>query len=154
MTFGSDRGAAGTVIGSLATGNRLRLKEPAATKGCFDGAWWPRSRDPVGEFSALVSSISAELGRVERIGFNPAAWDLAPTRLAHGPDLVRLAGFFGLQQHTVVVIGPRIHHLTLLVIPPEADPAAAERALVATSAQNSTDSAQLILSDSGVIGPA
>lgn len=154
MKFESDRGAAGTVIGSLAAGNRLRLKDPGATKGCFDGAWWPRSRDPVAEFSALVSSIAAGLGRVERIGFNPAAWDLAPARLAHGPDLVRLAGFFGLQQHTVVVIGPRIHHLTLLVIPPEADPAAAERALAATSAQDSTDSAQLILSDSGVTGPA
>ncbi|WP_370542099.1 DUF5994 family protein [Amycolatopsis sp. FDAARGOS 1241] len=65
---------------------------------------------------------------------------------------MRLAGFFGLQQHTVVAIGPRIHHLTLLVIPPEADPVAAERALIATSAPDSTDSAQLILSRSGVTG--
>ncbi|MEV4605019.1 DUF5994 family protein [Amycolatopsis sp. NPDC049253] len=153
MKFESDRGAAGTVIGSLETGNRLRLKEPGAAKGCFDGAWWPRSRDPVREFSALVAAVAARRGRVDRIGFNPAAWDLAPARLAHGPDLVRLAGFFGLQQHTVVVVGPYLHHLTLLVIPPDADPAAAERALIATSAPDSTGSAEFILSDTGVLGP-
>ncbi|QRP47917.1 hypothetical protein I6J71_08460 [Amycolatopsis sp. FDAARGOS 1241] len=90
---------------------------------------------------------------MDRIGFNPAAWDLAPDRLAHGPDLVRLAGFSGLQQHTIVVIGPRIHHLTLLMIPPEADPLAAERALSVTSAADTTDSAQLILGSSGITGP-
>ncbi|MEU4674596.1 DUF5994 family protein [Amycolatopsis sp. NPDC023774] len=83
------------MIGSLATGHRLQLKEPGATIGCFDGAWWPRSRDAVREFGALVASTTAGFGRVERIGFNPAAWDFAPARLAHGPDLVRLAGSSG-----------------------------------------------------------
>ncbi|MEV0072043.1 MULTISPECIES: DUF5994 family protein [unclassified Amycolatopsis] len=154
MKFVPGNGASATVINSFAIGHRLQLKEPGATKGCFDGAWWPRSRDPVTEFSALVASLTAEFGSVDRIGFNPAAWDLAPDRLAHGPDLVRLASFSGLQQHTIVVIGPRIHHLTLLVIPPEADPVAAERALSVTSAPDTTDSAQLILTASGVTGPA
>ncbi|WP_275291748.1 DUF5994 family protein [Amycolatopsis sp. La24] len=145
--------AAGPVIDSLVTGNRLRLKEPGAVKGCFDGSWWPRSREPVAEFSALVAALADRSGRVDRIGFNPAAWDLAPARLAHGPNLVRLAGFFGLQQHTVVVIGPRIHHLTLLAIPPDASPEAAERALSAASADDSTDAALEILRDSGVLLP-
>ncbi|SFQ79193.1 DUF5994 family protein [Amycolatopsis rubida] len=142
---------AGPVLESLAPGNRLRLKEPSAAKGCFDGAWWPRSREPVAEFSALVAALADRSGRVDRIGFNPAAWDLAPARLAHGPNLVRLAGFFGLQRHTVVVIGPRIRHLTLLVIPPEAPPGPAERALSAASAADSTDAALEILRDSGVL---
>ena len=145
--------AAGPVIESAATGNRLRLKEPDAAKGCFDGAWWPRSREPVAEFSALVAALADRSGRVDRIGFNPAAWDLAPARLAHGPDLVRLAGFFGLQPHTVVVIGPRLHHMTLLVIPPDTPPAAAERALSAASAADSTGAALEILRDSGVLSP-
>ncbi|WP_409465287.1 DUF5994 family protein [Amycolatopsis sp. GA6-003] len=143
--------AAGPVIESLATGNRLRLKEPGAAKGCFDGAWWPRSREPVTEFSALVAALADRSGRVDRIGFNPTAWDLAPARLAHGPNLVRLAGFFGLQQHTVVVVGPRLHHLTLLAIPPEASPDAAERALSAASAADSTDAALEILLGSGIL---
>ncbi|MFB9926720.1 DUF5994 family protein [Amycolatopsis halotolerans] len=142
---------AGPVIESLVLGNRLRLKEPNATKGCFDGAWWPRSREPVAEFSALVAALADRSGRVDRIGFNPAAWDLAPLRLAHGPNLVRLAGFFGLQEHTVVVIGPRIRHVTLLVIPPDAPPDAAERALSAASAGDSTGAALEILRDTGVL---
>ncbi|GAA3525576.1 DUF5994 family protein [Amycolatopsis ultiminotia] len=146
--------AAGTVIDSLAVGRRLRFKEPHAAKGCFDAAWWPRSREPVTEFSALVAALTERFGRVDRIGFNPTAWDLAPDRLAHGPDLVRLAGFFGLQQHTVVVIGPRIQHITVLVIPPEAGPDAAERALSAATAPECTDAAHVILTGTGALESA
>ncbi|WP_051791575.1 DUF5994 family protein [Amycolatopsis jejuensis] len=153
MTFTADR-AAGTVLDSLPVGRRLRLKRSGAEKGCFDGAWWPRSRDPVTEFSALVTALAERFGRVDRIGFNPAAWDLAPSRLRHGPDLVRLAGFSGLQRHTVVVIGPHIRHLTLLAIPPDTDPAAADRALAAAAAAESTGTATEILADSGFGEPS
>jgi hypothetical protein len=44
MTFGSDS-AAGPVVGSPPVGRRLRLKSPGAVKGCFDGGWWPCSRE-------------------------------------------------------------------------------------------------------------
>ncbi|MFF0148877.1 hypothetical protein ATK36_6049 [Amycolatopsis sulphurea] len=151
MTFTANGGAAGTVIDSLPVGRRLRLKGPDAEKGCFDGAWWPRSREPVTEFSALVTALAERSGRVDRIGFNPVSWDLAPSRLRHGPDLVRLAGFSSLQQHTVVVVGPRIHHLTLLMIPPEADPVAARGALVAAAAAESIGTAWEILARNGVL---
>ncbi|WIX92191.1 DUF5994 family protein [Amycolatopsis sp. DG1A-15b] len=152
MTFLS-AGAAGPVVGSPAVGRRLRLKPPGAVKGCFDGAWWPRSREPVAEFSALVTALVADSGPVDRIGFNPAMWDLAPRKLALETGLVRLAGFFGLDRHTIVVIGPRIRRLSLLVVPPEADPAAAERALEAAAAPDAAGSAVLILTTSGILDP-
>jgi hypothetical protein len=130
------------------------VKPPGAVKGSFDGAWWPRSREPVTEFSALVTALAADSGPVDRIGFNPAGWDLAPRELALETGLVRLAGFFGLDRHTIVVIGPRIRRLTLLVVPAGADPAAAERALAAAAAPDATGSAVLILTTSGVLGPS
>ncbi|PKV96138.1 hypothetical protein ATK30_7075 [Amycolatopsis echigonensis] len=153
MTSAPPSGAASTVIEPAEVGTRLRLKQSGAVKGCFDGAWRPLSLDPVTEFSALVAALSRRSGPVDRIGFNPAAWGLAPAHLAHGPDLVRLSGFFGLQQHTVVVIGPRIRHLTLLVIPPETGDAAAERALAAASASDSFGTAEEILHGCGVLLP-
>ncbi|GAA1033679.1 MULTISPECIES: DUF5994 family protein [Amycolatopsis] len=154
MEYASNESSTGVVLGPPALGRRLRFKEQHAAKGCFDGAWWPRSREPVTEFSALAAALVDRFGRVDRIGFNPGAWDLAPARLAHGPALVRLAAFYGLQQHTVVVIGPRIHHLTLLVIPPEASPAAAERALCSAIDPDSTDAAHVILAASGALEAA
>jgi hypothetical protein len=153
MTFLSVS-AAGPVVGSPAVGRRLRLKPPGAVKGCFDGAWWPRSREPVAEFSALVTALVADSGPVDRIGFNPAMWDLAPRELALEAGFVRLAGFFRLDRHTIVVIGPRIRRLTLLVVPPGADPAAAERALEAATAPDAVGSAVLILTTGGALGPA
>ena len=81
-------------------------------------------------------------------------WDLAPQELALETGSVRLAGFFGLDRHTIIVIGPRIRRLTLLVIPPGVDPAAAERALEAAAAPDAVGSAALILTSSGAIGPS
>ena len=153
MTFLSDS-TAGPVVGSPAVEERLRVKPPGAVKGCFDGAWWPRSREPVAEFSALVTALAADSGPVDRIGFNPGAWDLAPRRLALESGFVRLAGFFGLDRHTIVVIGPRIRRLTLLVVPAGADPAAAERALEAAAAPDAVGSAVLILTTSGALEPS
>ncbi len=152
MTFWSES-TAGPVVGSPAVEQRLRLKPPGAVKGCFDGGWWPRSREPVAEFSALVTALAADSGPVDRIGFNPGVWDLAPRTLALESGSVRLAGFFGLDRHTIVVIGPRIRRLTLLVVPAGADPAAAERALEAAAAPDAVGSAELILTTSGVLGP-
>ncbi|WP_370964306.1 DUF5994 family protein [Amycolatopsis sp. cg9] len=153
MTFLSDS-TAGPVVGSPAVDRRLRLKPPGAVKGCFDGAWWPRSREPVAEFSALVTALTADSGPVDRIGFNPAMWDLAPRNLALETGSVRLAGFFALDRHTIVVIGPHIHRLTLLVVPPAADPPAAVRALEAAAAPDAAGSAAQILTGSGVLDPS
>ena len=153
MTFAPDD-AAGPVVGSPALDRRLRLKPPGAVKGCFDGAWWPRSREPVAEFSALVTALAVDSGPVDRIGFNPAMWDLPPGKLALESGFVELTGFFGLDRHTIVVIGPRIRRLTLLVVPPDADAPAAERALAAATAPDASGSAVLILTTSGILGPA
>jgi hypothetical protein len=77
MTFVSD-GAAGPVVDSPAVGRRLRLKSPGAVRAASTAAGGPRSREPVAEFSALITALAADSGPVDRIGFNPASWDLAP----------------------------------------------------------------------------
>jgi hypothetical protein len=97
--------------------------------------WSPlRSRGPVAEFSALVTALVADSGPVDRISFNPAMRVPAPRKFALETGLSRPAGFVGLDRHAIVVIGPRIRRLSLLVVPSEADPAAAERALEADGA--------------------
>jgi hypothetical protein len=130
---------------------RMTLKLMGAAKGFFDGGWWPRSQEPVTEFSALVSALRAHFGSVDRIGFNLVSWDMAPWRLVVAADTVRLEGFRGLNPHTVILIGPHLHRLTLLVVPAGASTAAARTALSLAAANDNTDDATRIFAASGVL---
>ena len=128
---------------------RLTRKPDGAAKGFFDGGWWPRTREPVAEFSALV----AALGPVDRIGFSTTSWELAPHRLVVGENTVRLVGFRGLNPHTIILIGPHLLRLTLLVVPAATARSAAETALAFAAASDNTDDAAGIFTASGTAHP-
>jgi hypothetical protein len=138
-----------TVAGCEQPPARMSHKPPGAAKGFFDGAWWPRSAEPVTEFSALVSAVAGRLGAVDRIGYNPTAWDLAPDVLMVAGHPVRLHGFHGLNPFTVVLIGPIVHRLTLLVIPAATPQPTAAAALALAADPDNVDDAARIFAGSG-----
>lgn len=131
---------------------RLRLKPEAPTTGWVDGAWWPHSPDLTAELPSLLPALTARLGRVERVTYHLAAWPPAARRLRSGDERsdVRLEGFRS--QHpatlTVIGIGGR-RRLTLLVIPPGADPDLAHHALLTAARRDNADTVDTLLAALG-----
>jgi RNA polymerase primary sigma factor len=132
-----DRGDAGSVVfrdGSA----RLSLRSSSSGKGVVDGAWWPRSTDPVIELVALSEALGVRRALVRRIGLNMAGWDSAPRRirLASGRrvavDWLRSSGV-----HLVRILGTDDQPIDLLLIPVDITPATADLAL--TDVDETTD---------------
>ncbi|WP_051174174.1 DUF5994 family protein [Amycolatopsis orientalis] len=131
---------------------RLRLKPANSESGFVDGAWWPRSRDLVAEVPELATALAAWTGPVWRVAFSPAGWTVTVSELFYQGRLIRLEGISSQNVHLVHATGGTMRRVTLLVVPPHADPAAAERALAAASGQNNVTSPELLLDESGALG--
>jgi hypothetical protein len=95
------------------------------------GAWWPRSRDAAVEVTALLPLVAMHLdGAVTRVSLNIDAWDAnQPRRLRVGDRLVRLGWFRTLDAATVTLARGSGARVTLHVVAPELDPAAARELL-------------------------
>jgi hypothetical protein len=89
--------------------------------------------------------LENRLGGVQRVSYNLTTWDAAPRRLDVDGRLLRLGGFHAQHTHTVDVIGANGARLTLLVLPPGADPDAAHRTLIAASHRDNVDSIDHLL---------
>jgi hypothetical protein len=135
---------------STRVGLRLALKPKAALMGTVDGAWWPRSTDPLAEFPAMIAGIELLRGHVDRVAFNSIAWDDAPDRVVVGGALIELEGFRSLDRRTVSVSGPNWHRMVLMLIPPEAGEHAAVAAMARAACGDNTEQARQILILTGV----
>jgi len=133
---------------------RLKLKPRAPITGYVDGAWWPRSLDLSAELPALLAVLAIRLGRVQRVSYNLTTWDTAPRRLPMDGHQVRLGGFHAQHPHTVDVIGSDGSRLTLLVLPPETDPATAHLVLMKAGRRGSIDSIEDLLASTLTAEPA
>lgn len=112
---------------------RLRIKANASARGRVDGAWWPRSADPVAEFPGLVLAMSSWVGPVSRVDYNPDDWTETERDLTVEGWSVTLVGDHTLDAHTVVVTGPNQHRMSLLVVPP-GTPGGVARAVLRSAA--------------------
>ncbi|GAB2972283.1 DUF5994 family protein [Amycolatopsis acidiphila] len=125
---------------------RLTLKPKSAVMGTVDGAWWPRSADPLAEFPAMIAGITLRIGQPDRVAFNSAVWTDAPEHVVVGGRAVELEGFRSLDEHTVLLHGRDWHRMALLVIPARADAEAAAAALAdAADPRNNTSATQILL---------
>jgi hypothetical protein len=124
---------------------RLRLKPKAPTTGYVDGAWWPRSRDLSTELPTLLAVLAIRPGRIERVSYNLTGWHPAGRRLPIEGGVVRLEGFHAQRPDTVTISGQGRQRLTLLVIPPEAAPAAAHQVLMTASQRGNLDNIEDLL---------
>ena len=107
---------------------RLQIKPFQESTEHIDGAWWPRSRRLADELPELVTSLSERLGPIAMVGYHHG-WDDAPTVLEIGDHRVELLGFSSDDPPSVILIGQDGHHLTLRVIPPDANDQSGRQAL-------------------------
>ena len=126
---------------------RLRLRPKAPTTGCVDGAWWPRSRDLAAELPALLAVLAVRLGEIPRVSYNLTEWETAPRQVAAAGVRVRLSGFWSRQPHTVDVIAADRRQLTLLLVPPDTEPAAAHHTMMSASERENADTVLVLLHD-------
>jgi hypothetical protein len=120
-------------------GLRLQLDPTMAGTGAVDGGWWPRSRDPDAELPELIAALDSSLGPITRVALNLDAWDTAPRRVAVEGRRVRVGWFRQMDAHTIGVTRAAQARVVLLVVPPQATPAAAQIAM--SMAADAADSA-------------
>ena len=124
---------------------RLDMKPVGSTTGFVDGAWWPYSTELATEIPALLAAITGRLGSIERVSYNLAGWASASRRVDAGGIRVRLDGFRTRPPDTIDVSGVNDHRVTLLVIPPTTDQAAARDIMRRASTDGNTDSTDTLL---------
>jgi hypothetical protein len=132
-------------------GLRLRLTPESAPMGYVDGGWWPRSRDLTVELPALIRGLAPRLGVVTAVAFTTGAWLAAPARLTVADAEVDLTDSGFEDPYVVRVSGVDDQHVTLLVIPPEADSTAAHRAMIMSARLDDTARPVEILAFGGLV---
>ncbi|NGO69658.1 DUF5994 family protein [Streptomyces boncukensis] len=113
---------------------RLALKPDGGSRGLLDGAWWPRSRDLLGELPALIDVLDPLWGRITRVAVNPEHWPAVPREVAVRGRVVKVGWFTPeLDPHKLLLLSYRIGRWDLLVVPPGSTAASAARLMAAAS---------------------
>jgi Family of unknown function (DUF5994) len=147
----SDRTTAVPRAGQSASrGPRLRLDPTLARKGILDGGWWPRSPDPETELPDLIRGLESSLGVITRVALNPDAWDSAPRQVAIDGRRVYVGWFRAMNADTIGVTRSSRDRFVLLVVPPQATPAAAATAMAMAADATSTARPADLLASSGI----
>jgi hypothetical protein len=115
---------------------RLNLRTGTASPGRFDGGWWPRSPDLLAELPGLIHVLTARLGVIRKVGYNPDTWGPLVRRMVVDGNLVRLEGFRGQDRYSLRLTGVTPGVLCLLVIPSDTTEMAGNAALSAALTQN------------------
>jgi hypothetical protein len=114
----------------------VRLVWAPSRRGCPPaGGWWPRSRNAAAELKALLPLVGHHLGGpVTRVSLNIDAWDAdLPRRLRVGDRLVRLGWFHSMDPATVTLAYGSDARVTLHIVAPQVEPAAARKLLLELS---------------------
>jgi hypothetical protein len=123
---------------------RLRLEATGSRRTLLDGAWWPRSTDPVAELPGLVLAIDKLRGPVTRLMLAAAGWDPHPRRLGIAGRVLRL-GYFTSQPVSLLTAICGNDRIDLLVVPPHTADGTADAAMVLAAATTNLVHAQHIL---------
>lgn len=129
---------------------RLRVRPNTAARGHVDGAWWPRSHEPVTEFPGLVLAMSSWVGPVRRVAYHLDDWAEAEHELMVEDWPVSMAGLTTLQANSVVVTGSGQRRMSLLVVPPDTPGDTARALLMSMARLDATGSVEEILMSHGV----
>jgi Family of unknown function (DUF5994) len=128
---------------------RLQLQPDLSGDTLLDGAWWPRSADPVAELPGLILAIEARHGPITQIMLGRTGWDASrPHRLRvktpAGHYVVRL-GWFETMPAGLLTATARAGRTDLLTVPPRTSEPAARAAMEqAARAGNRTHTPDLL----------
>ncbi|WP_405643913.1 DUF5994 family protein [Streptomyces sp. NBC_00019] len=127
----------------------LRMEATARRTGTFDGAWWPRTRDPKSELSGLLAALTARLGPLARVGLDASDWDGSPDHLFVDGHMVRI-DWSAVGDNTMIVTRGDQDHFLFLVIPPGTGTGPAHAAMVMAVQDGDAVSAERILAATGI----
>jgi len=134
-----------TGVGSDRLPARLSLA-PVPHRGPLDGAWWPRTRHPATELTALAAGLATQGVVATRLSLSVTMWNSAPGRLRLDDRDIRLVWFAYQAPHTVGVTHGS-GEMTLLVVPPEATDEAAAQAVTLAADPHSVAGPEDILTN-------
>jgi len=115
--------------GVAAVAPRLVFPDVVARRTFLDGAWWPRSHDPVVEVSDLVVALDACQLPISRIMLNPSGWDTHPRRIGVAGRTVRLGWFATLDAELLIATTSEDKRVDLFMVSPDASSASADLAM-------------------------
>jgi hypothetical protein len=123
---------------------RLRLKPAHRSAGFVQGGWWPQTDQLYVELRQLLAALSSRSGTIERVVYDENDWASASLRMEFRGHSVILEPS-NASPNTLTVSGKRFGTLTLLVVPPDTEPAAAHAAVVAAADPDVAATAQELL---------
>ncbi|GAA3390240.1 DUF5994 family protein [Cryptosporangium minutisporangium] len=129
---------------------RLTLNAERAGDGVLDGAWWPRTRNPLVEFPLLVAELAAAVGAVTRISLSGTGWLTTPRTVPFDQSRIEICWFSPIDSHEVVVLANNAIELDLLLVPPATAPIAALAAMTAATRGHSAARGSELLATHGV----
>jgi hypothetical protein len=133
---------------------RLLMESTGSRRTLLDGAWWPRSTNPVAELPGLILAIDKVRGPVTRLVLAATGWDSHPHRLGVAGRVLRL-GYFTSQPVSLLTAICGNDRVDLLVVPPQTDDGTADAAMVlAATTTNLVHAQHILLAASTPTAPA
>jgi hypothetical protein len=125
---------------------RVLFRHSSANDGLLDAGWWPRSRELARELPALLEVVWKSGLDVVHVSYALGFWEPIPRRLEVGGRVVQLSGFHTQLPSLLSLTGRSGRgRLDVLVVPPETEPAVADRALAIVGAEPSPDHPSQVL---------
>lgn len=131
---------------------RLSLTPQTTLAGRLDGAWWPRSRDLEGELPPLAAALDKLWGRITRVTVSPTHWPVIPRKVPVAGHTVHVGWFTEQDPDKLILLSYTFGRWDLLVVPPETEPAAAARLMMAAAVPGSVLTASALMTDEAVLG--
>ncbi len=128
---------------------RLEFRRDTAVRSVLDGAWWPRTREPVAELTNLVTALAARDRGVRQVMLNADAWDSHPYRIQVDGRVVRVGWFATLDAGLLIADTDADGRVDLLVVPCDATPVRARAAMDLASTGPATLDAAAIAATTG-----
>jgi hypothetical protein len=100
-----------------------------------DGGWWPRTLDLDTQLPEVLRVMYATGFDIRRVVYNLTAWNPPAHRIVVEGRLVKLGGFRTQSSASITLVdtsnwnAAHQQRFEIVVVPPDADPAAAERCL-------------------------
>lgn len=123
---------------------RLRLKPAHTSAGVVQGGWWPRTDQLYIELPLLLAALTSRSGAIERVIYDETSWAPASLRMEFRGHSVILEPSTT-SPNTLTVSGKRFGTLTLLVVPHDADQAAATTAVTMAADPDNVSTAEELL---------
>ncbi|MGW1881528.1 DUF5994 family protein [Streptomyces sp. NPDC001970] len=118
---------------------RLELLPPGAGPYRLDGAWWPRSHDLARELPDLLAALDERWPHVSRITVSRPLWRTGLGRLTLADRTVHInRSDAGESPSAIRLLSYGVGRCDLLVVPPGATPAEADRLMSSATTHDET----------------